>query len=524
MKILKIIILLITSNIIFNVNISLSQYGQAITLQGDTVDLFLDVYQPTGDTANMRPLIIVIHGGSFVVGDKTDAEVVGFCNDLAKMGYVTSSINYRLGFSTIPPDSISVTEAVLRATHDARAAVRFFRRDVTENGNTWKIDTNKIFLLGSSAGGITALHLAYLDDVNEVPSYIDTTKPGLGGGIEGNSGNPGYSSKVTAIISLSGAIGDSVWIKPGDTPVLSFHGDQDVTVPFGSDTINVSGVDLLSVDGSQSVHIRADNLGINNCFKPFWGAGHTPNSTDAQYYDTTLTYLKHFLLQFVCNAPSVCDYTTDSLILTNCSSGRYWDQIFATVDSSMDVIPPWVNKAPFANDDTVTTKEGVIVVIDVQNNDIDLDGDSLITAIIGVINNGTASVLNADSIQYTPNAGFIGTDTINYEVCDNGPLCDQARVTITVTPGTEILEPLINQNDVVIYPNPANDHVIVDLRKFNQEQISIEIFNYMGQLVRKYNHHLSGELLIKREELSKGLYFLNIKTGQSGYTGKILFD
>ena len=111
-------------------------YGQNINRLGNIEDLYLDIYEPTGDTATIRPLIILVHGGSFISGDKTGC-IADLCKELTKYGYVTASINYRIGMDGFPvpgPDSIGATEAVLRATHDARAAVRFFRKDFIENG------------------------------------------------------------------------------------------------------------------------------------------------------------------------------------------------------------------------------------------------------------------------------------------------------------------------------------------------------------------------------------------------------
>ena len=43
------------------------------------------------------------------------------------MGYVTASIEYRLGM--FPIDSVNAIKAVLRATQDMKAAVRWFRQD-----------------------------------------------------------------------------------------------------------------------------------------------------------------------------------------------------------------------------------------------------------------------------------------------------------------------------------------------------------------------------------------------------------
>ncbi len=288
------------------------QYGQNDDVNGNNQNLTLDVYTPMGDTETSRPLVIIAHGGNFLGGSKTGADVVPLCEDLSKMGYVAASINYRLGMENFPfpgPDSADATEAVIRASHDAKASVRFFRESF-ENGNPYGIDTSLIFYAGVSAGGFMALNVAYFDDMAEYPTYIDTVNSsGLNGGIEGLSGSPGYSSNVRGIINLCGAIRDTAWMKVGDVPVLNFHGDQDGTVPFGSDEIVLLGAyPLLQVDGSESIAARADELGITNCFEIHEGEGHTPHVSDANYYDTTLNITRNFLVHFVCNDPLDCNY------------------------------------------------------------------------------------------------------------------------------------------------------------------------------------------------------------------------
>lgn len=292
-------------------------YGNNVTWNNDgNVDLELDVYEPTGDTEAERPLLIFIHGGTFIAGSKEGTDVKPLAEMFAKKGYVTSSMNYRLGMNNLlsGPDESDASEAVMRATQDARAAVRFFKRSVVENSNPYGIDTNNIFLVGSSAGGFTALHLAYLDEVSEIPAFIDMSDPSLQGGLVGETGNLGYTSNVTGIINLAGAIGDVAWMQAGDTPVLSLHGSDDGTVPFGTDMISVGFTEIMEVDGSQTVHTRADDIGLKNCFKPFWGAGHIPHDGNAEYTDTTQTFMTQFLLHFVCGDAEYCyDYETSSI-------------------------------------------------------------------------------------------------------------------------------------------------------------------------------------------------------------------
>ena len=94
------------------------------------VTLMLDVYEPTGDTASQRPLIIMAHGGSFISGSKTEDNVVPqTCRAFAARGYVCAGINYRLGQVFEMLDSTNAKNVVIRAISDGKAAVRFFRKD-----------------------------------------------------------------------------------------------------------------------------------------------------------------------------------------------------------------------------------------------------------------------------------------------------------------------------------------------------------------------------------------------------------
>lgn len=94
------------------------------------------------------------------------------------------------------------------------------------------------------------------------------------------------------------------------------------------------------------------------------------------------------------------------------------------------------NATPVANDDVliVFTNSGANT-IDVQGNDTD-DGAVLFTAIMTGPLNGTAVVIGADSVVYTPDSNFCGSDSFIYQICDDSipSLCATATVTITVNP------------------------------------------------------------------------------------------
>ena len=82
-------------------------------------DLFMDIFEPTGDTLSMRPLVIVAFGGGFVAGSRNHWSMRLICEELAQRGYVTASIDYRLGMNIF--DSDLAQRAVYRGIQDARS-------------------------------------------------------------------------------------------------------------------------------------------------------------------------------------------------------------------------------------------------------------------------------------------------------------------------------------------------------------------------------------------------------------------
>ena len=247
---------------------------------GITSTQSLDYYVGTGDAETNRPVILFIHGGGFKSGDKVSSFGTLECGGYARRGYFVVSINYRLS-STTTTDKDHF-EAMVKALQDAKAAVRYLRK----NWNTYGIDTTKIFATGSSAGSITALHLAYLQDA-EVPSYVDMAS--LGGTLEGSQGNPGYTSNVQGVITNWGALADYRWMANNNIPVYCVHGTSDATVPCDS-----SFGDGPFKYGSIIINNYATTLGYQTGIDLFSGAGHTldNNSTlQTQGYNASATWL-----------------------------------------------------------------------------------------------------------------------------------------------------------------------------------------------------------------------------------------
>ena len=121
-------------------------YGNNVSilpvLQGGTPaaeDLEMDIYMPAGDTATDRPVVIILHTGSFLpaiangqaTGDKTDNATMEQCKRFAQKGYVAVAINYRLGWNPISENEnvrrSTLIQAAYRGVQDASALIRYLR-------------------------------------------------------------------------------------------------------------------------------------------------------------------------------------------------------------------------------------------------------------------------------------------------------------------------------------------------------------------------------------------------------------
>jgi len=72
-------------------------YGTATDFNGEKDSLFLNIYKPKGDDNCLRPLVILVHGGSWLAGSNDDHNIRYMVREFAKKGFVAASITYRLG-------------------------------------------------------------------------------------------------------------------------------------------------------------------------------------------------------------------------------------------------------------------------------------------------------------------------------------------------------------------------------------------------------------------------------------------
>ena len=283
-----------------SVKVTTQQYGKNISLVGDSLALYMDIYEPVGDPAAKRPAMILAFGGTYISGDRTQLAYLGRL--FAQHGYVVACIDYRiwplfvLGF----PDSAAIVDIAMKAMGDMRASVRYIK----SQANAFKIDTNLVFAGGVSSGAITAIQVAYLDAGDQIPDFLKQVID-FNGGLEGSSGKNtmNYSSKVKGVLNLSGAIFDLNWIDPGEPVMISMHGTADNIVPYGDGI----AAGLVGVKGSGVIHPVLKSKNIKETLISVQGGGHTDIYFEPQYahfVDSFVNVAKKFLHGEICNLTS----------------------------------------------------------------------------------------------------------------------------------------------------------------------------------------------------------------------------
>jgi acetyl esterase/lipase len=244
------------------------EFGSNTTQGGSEKELFLDVYQPAEGQDQDRRLVLFVHGGGFNSGDRDELERLALA--FAQEDFVSATVDYRL--ADVELDAATTSRAVMDGVADVKAALRYFYKDAVTD-QQYGIRTDNIFVVGYSAGAGIALHLAYLNDMEDVGdlggdalrSYVTER-----GGLEGNSGNPGFPSAVSGIASMSGALGTNTVIDAGEPVLFSVHGPEDPLVPY------TMGVDDLGITlfGPAATHPLCEEVGIENLLVTVEGAGH----------------------------------------------------------------------------------------------------------------------------------------------------------------------------------------------------------------------------------------------------------
>lgn len=217
-------------------------YGVDTLFNGGVDSLFLNIYKPVNTEVD-RPMIIWCFGGGFFAGARTDFDDV--CQVMASQGYVAVTIDYRLGY--IRPGGLNfpfsydfreVPRAGYRAMQDLKGAIRYMKSRHLQDG----VDLDNVYIGGGSAGAITALAAAFLDEESEKdPDVLGALpdadvnppmpRPDLGP-VEGRLHLGEHDATVAGVVNIFGAVFDTTQIRADDEEVVySYHQTEDPIVP-----------------------------------------------------------------------------------------------------------------------------------------------------------------------------------------------------------------------------------------------------------------------------------------------------
>jgi len=243
-----------------------------------------------------------------------------------------------------------------------------------------------------------------------------------------------------------------------------------VVSPTATDTIEVSG-ETFTYTGTQLVGNVLTNEKLNGVMNP------SVNSVTISA--TTLSG----------TAPFIKLSTGEVMVPPHTPAGTYVIDYRVSVKGNANVygtasvvviVPATLTStvAPIAADDRVETSRNTPVTIDVLANDTP---NGATPTVVTTPLNGTAVVNTDGTIEYTPNTGFKGVDTLVYELCNAGG-CATATVSIEVT------HKLIAYNGVSINGSDKNNHFhIAGIEAYPDN--TVRIYNRWGVKVFEVQHY-----------------------------------
>jgi len=523
----------VTSNVAYGQNISILPLLQGLPPAMDT--LLCDIYEPKNDTLTDRPVIVLIHTGSFLppvlngqaTGSKNDNSIVENCMRWAKKGYVAVAMTYRQGWNPTSPSqavrTATILQAAYRGIHDTKAMVRYLRKTVAEDGNSYGIDDSKIVVGGQGTGAYLSMGYITLDTVSELfiyPKFWDTSDPDPAnhvplispqfpipgpitygyGNIDGTDttyypanfppfnfpvdvlwnfpNNPSYSNDVSMAFNLGGTLADLDWLDGGQVPHVSFHCEND---PFASID---EGVIIVPTTGDIVI---PDVIGsrVANHYNTLWGNNSGFNQAGL---NDTLSQMSN-------------SYNSNWNHPLNDGSLVY-DGLYVFDTPAPDTVPNAFGEMPYH-----------------ESSPWDWWDLATYDMMFAAVNGAPAGYGAANSLLGSPNSGsdsipMLYLDTIHgylnprmYEVLGLGGSSDF----------NEVIE-----KTTQVYPNPAKDNI--NIVSYAELINSVDVYNLSGQKVlsKKVNNGTTTKL--NTSGLSKGVYIIDVKSRVSSVKKKVIIE
>lgn len=471
------------SEVFSSLTVDTVEFGEGINADGNNQKLFMDIYEPVGDTMTNRPVLVFVFGGGFIQGDRFEKHVVKTCERYAKSGYVAVGIDYRIGIDFIAGISGPEKEMMrvfFRAMQDLRAAVQYMKYSADSLGNPYNIDPDKIFIGGASAGGITSLLVEYADKVSEFSELADTSAIDALGGFMATSANGPHASydwSSIGVINIAGAIPDTSWMEPGDVPVLNVHGDQDGTVDY-VETTSLGGLLPVTLLGSYLVDIRGNNTGQCSYLYTMPGEDHPSNGKSDYYFENIYDRLMPRMKAVIEGNSYCCSHSISILGDTLREIEASGNPIFFNAELQNAAGTPAIKWC---------------------SNPCSETGQQL----------GLSATPNPDPIQY-----YIVTATDNNCIASD-------MVAVQVADSLVSAGPVLKSTSLLsIYPNPVSNQLIVEWGG-NADLVQIQVLDMLGKELKALNLQ-KGTNQLSVSDLHPGYYLYRINSGNdTQHIGKL---
>ena len=219
--------------------------------------LKLDVYTSANPTSEKRPVLILVHGGGFAMGDKQQKLYVEMAYCFARENYVVFSVNYRLKSKKEPFSK----ELLDRAVSDVNAAIRW----IIKNKKNYNADIQRVLIGGDSAGGSLVVNTTFQE--NPPVQFIGCIN--LWGGLPdyGLPGKENWNEPIDKYLNLKGK----------STPVCIVHGTADSVIPYQT---SINFAEKLKANGNiTELHFLKD-------------AEHYPEESKEEFMDIMLKFMQ----------------------------------------------------------------------------------------------------------------------------------------------------------------------------------------------------------------------------------------
>jgi len=209
--------------------------------------------------------VIFVFGGGFYKGSKSEKVNAAFCKALSDSGFVVAAIDYRLGMKGNKSKGIQAYKALKKSIKMAEEDLLSATGFLLSKADSLKIDSNKIFICGSSAGAVTVLKTEYelsnyeLDRQDLPANFKYAGVISFAGGILSDKGTPVYKNAPAA--------------------TLFFHGIEDKIVSY-----NQRRIFNIGFFGSKSLSNIYMKSGYAYSFYDFKDIGHEISFLPMIYY------------------------------------------------------------------------------------------------------------------------------------------------------------------------------------------------------------------------------------------------